>query len=83
MPTTPGQRPGMLPGGGSAMPPGAGAVPAMRGQAQTPAVQKQVLQQLLQTLKNPTTPDQQQQILHILKTNPQLMAAFIKQRQVG
>ncbi|CAH1390893.1 unnamed protein product [Nezara viridula] len=81
MPTTPGQRPGMLPGGGSAMPPGAAAVPAMRGQAQTPAVQKQVLQQLLQTLKNPTTPDQQQQILHILKTNPQLMAAFIKQRQ--
>ncbi|XP_014253868.1 CREB-binding protein isoform X3 [Cimex lectularius] len=59
-------------------------VPNMRQaapQQQNPAVQKQALQQLLQTLRSPTTPEQQQQILHILKTNPQLMAAFIKQRQ--
>jgi E1A/CREB-binding protein len=47
----------------------------------TPGMQKHALHQLLQTLKSPSTPDQQQQILHILKTNPQLMAAFIKQRQ--
>nr|7OSW_A Chain A, NCBD [Homo sapiens] len=38
------------------------------------------LQQLLQTLKSPNSPQQQQQVLHILKSNPQLMAAFIKQR---
>ena len=46
-----------------------------------PAMHKHALHQLLQTLKSPSTPEQQQQILHILKTNPQLMAAFIKQRQ--
>lgn len=45
---------------------------------------KHALQQLMQTLKNPTSgPDQQTQILQILKSNPQLMAAFIKQRQVS
>nr|CAD7396910.1 unnamed protein product [Timema poppensis] len=44
-------------------------------------MQKHALQQLLQTLKSPNTPEQQQQILQILKSNPQLMAAFIKQRQ--
>lgn len=45
---------------------------------------KHALQQLMQTLKNPTSgPDQQSQILQILKSNPQLMAAFIKQRQVS
>lgn len=75
-------RGGLVPGAGNNIP-GTAAVPTIRGQAQSPQVQKQVLQQLLQTLKNPTTPDQQQQILHILKTNPQLMAAFIKQRQVS
>jgi len=42
---------------------------------------KQALQQLLATLRSPNTPEQQQQILQILKSNPQLMAAFIKQRQ--
>lgn len=40
----------------------------------------QVLQQLLATLKSPNSPQQQQQVLQILKSNPQLMAAFIKQR---
>lgn len=43
---------------------------------------KQALQQLMQTLRSPQSPEQQQQILAILKSNPQLMAAFIKQRQV-
>lgn len=45
--------------------------------------QKQTLSQLMQSLKNPTGgPEQQAQLLQILKSNPQIMAAFIKQRQV-
>ncbi|XP_057659426.1 CREB-binding protein isoform X6 [Diorhabda carinulata] len=44
-------------------------------------MQKQALQQLMQTLRSPQSAEQQQQILTILKSNPQLMAAFIKQRQ--
>lgn len=44
---------------------------------------KQALQQLMQTLRSPHSDQQQQQILSILKSNPQLMAAFIKQRQVS
>lgn len=44
--------------------------------------QKQTLQQLMQTLKNPSGPEHQAQLLQILKSNPQIMAAFIKQRQV-
>ncbi|KAM6957345.1 CREB binding protein b isoform 2-T2 [Aplochiton taeniatus] len=38
------------------------------------------LQDLLRTLKSPSSPHQQQQVLSILKSNPHLMAAFIKQR---
>ncbi|KAI5087532.1 histone acetyltransferase p300 isoform X7 [Silurus meridionalis] len=38
------------------------------------------MQELLQTLRSPSSPQQQQQVLHILRSNPQLMAAFIKQR---
>uniref|UniRef100_A0A672HTJ7 histone acetyltransferase n=1 Tax=Salarias fasciatus TaxID=181472 RepID=A0A672HTJ7_SALFA len=38
------------------------------------------LQDLLRTLKSPSSPQQQQQVLSILKSNPHLMAAFIKQR---
>lgn len=45
-------------------------------------MQKQALQQLMATLRSPQSAEQQQQILTILKSNPQLMAAFIKQRQV-
>lgn len=45
-------------------------------------VQKQALQQLMHTLRSPQSPEQQQQILTILKAHPQLMAAFIKQRAV-
>lgn len=41
---------------------------------------KHALQQLMQTLRSPHTPEQQNQILQILKSNPPLMAAFIKQR---
>ena len=43
--------------------------------------QKQAVQQLLQTLKNNPGPEQQQQLLKLLKACPQLMAAFIKERQ--
>merc|ERR1719499_678686 len=49
------------------------------GQRQT----MQSLQQLIQALKSPQSPQQQQQVLQILKSNPSLMAAFIKQRQHG
>lgn len=45
----------------------------------------QQLQQLLQTIKDspyPTNTELNQQILQILKANPKLLAAFIKQRQV-
>ncbi|XP_062846671.1 CREB-binding protein-like [Trichomycterus rosablanca] len=45
-----------------------------------PAVAPGALQDLLRTLKSPSSPQQQQQVLNILKSNPQLMAAFIKQR---
>lgn len=44
---------------------------------------KQALQQLMQTLRSPSTPEQQSQMLQILKSNPPLMAAFIKQRQAS
>ncbi|XP_011156403.1 histone lysine acetyltransferase CREBBP isoform X2 [Solenopsis invicta] len=44
-------------------------------------MQKHALQQLIQILRSPYTPDQQNQILQILKSNPSLMAAFIKHRQ--
>ncbi|XP_072047352.1 uncharacterized protein [Amphiura filiformis] len=40
----------------------------------------QALQQLLQMLKSPNSPQKEKQVLAILKSNPQLMAAFIKQR---
>ncbi|XP_018419432.1 PREDICTED: histone acetyltransferase p300 [Nanorana parkeri] len=35
---------------------------------------------LLRTLRSPSSPMQQQQVLNILHSNPQLLAAFIKQR---
>ncbi|XP_028310158.1 CREB binding protein b isoform X2 [Gouania willdenowi] len=38
------------------------------------------LQELLRTLKSPSSQQQQHQVLSILKSNPHLMAAFIKQR---
>jgi E1A/CREB-binding protein len=51
------------------------------GKPTSNAAQKQAVQQLLQTLKNNPGPEQQQQLLQLLKASPQLMAAFIKQRQ--
>ncbi|XP_005990725.1 CREB-binding protein isoform X1 [Latimeria chalumnae] len=44
------------------------------------SISPNALQDLLRTLKSPSSPQQQQQVLNILKSNPQLMAAFIKQR---
>ncbi|XP_024140259.1 histone acetyltransferase p300 isoform X2 [Oryzias melastigma] len=38
------------------------------------------LQELLRTLRSPSSPMQQQQVLNILRSNPTLMAAFIRQR---
>ena len=55
--------------------PGNPNMPGQQGQGQT-----QFLQQLIHALKSPQSPQQQQQVLQILKSNPSLMAAFIKQR---
>ena len=38
------------------------------------------LHQLLQILRKPSTPQLQQEVVQILRSNPQLMAAFVKQR---
>ncbi|XP_014667428.1 PREDICTED: histone acetyltransferase p300-like [Priapulus caudatus] len=43
-------------------------------------VPQHALQQLMSTLRSPASPQQQQEVLNILKSYPQLMAAFIKQR---
>lgn len=69
--------------GGSVRPPVAVVEPSrvVPGGAATQNHHK-ALQQLMVTLRSPTTPDQQAQILSILKSHPPLMAAFIKQRQV-
>ncbi|XP_066496468.1 CREB-binding protein isoform X2 [Tiliqua scincoides] len=57
------------------------AGPRMPGVQQPPrSIPPNALQELLRTLKSPSSPQQQQQVLNILKSNPQLMAAFIKQR---
>ncbi|XP_052284264.1 CREB-binding protein-like [Dreissena polymorpha] len=42
----------------------------------------EALEQLMRTLKSPPSPQKQQQVIQILKSNPQLMAAFIKQRNL-
>lgn len=68
---------GMRPGGGV----GGANMPGMVQLGPNNVPQKQAVQQLIQTLKNNPGPEQQQQLLQILKANPQLMAAFIKQRQ--
>ncbi|XP_054851463.1 CREB-binding protein isoform X2 [Eublepharis macularius] len=57
------------------------AGPRTPGVQQPPrSIPPNALQELLRTLKSPSSPQQQQQVLNILKSNPQLMAAFIKQR---
>ncbi|PIO23829.1 hypothetical protein AB205_0221260 [Aquarana catesbeiana] len=62
--------------------PQAVAGPRLQGvpQQQARNISPNALQDLLRTLKSPSSPQQQQQVLNILKSNPQLMAAFIKQR---
>uniref|UniRef100_A0A803YCU6 histone acetyltransferase n=1 Tax=Meleagris gallopavo TaxID=9103 RepID=A0A803YCU6_MELGA len=45
-----------------------------------PPLPQAALQNLLRTLRSPSSPMQQQQVLNILHSNPQLLAAFIKQR---
>lgn len=52
------------------------------GPGGTSTMHNRAYQQLMATLKSPNTPEQQNQILHILKNNPSLMATFIRQRQV-
>ena len=48
-----------------------------------PNNKQQVIQQLMMALKTPQSIEHQQQVLQILKSNPPLMAAFIKQRRVS
>ncbi|XP_058872680.1 histone acetyltransferase p300-like isoform X2 [Acipenser ruthenus] len=48
--------------------------------AQAVGLNQAALQDLLWVLRSPSSPLQQQQVLNILRSNPQLMAAFIKQR---
>lgn len=78
---------GMQPGGQMGQPPQLQQAGVRPGQPQlggaAAGMQKQALQQLMQTLRSPQSTDQQAQILQILKSNPQLMAAFIKQRAVS
>uniref|UniRef100_A0A671RRL1 histone acetyltransferase n=1 Tax=Sinocyclocheilus anshuiensis TaxID=1608454 RepID=A0A671RRL1_9TELE len=52
----------------------------MQHRGVTSSIAPGALQDLLRTLKSPSSPQQQQQVLNILKSNPHLMAAFIKQR---
>ncbi|XP_052796528.1 histone lysine acetyltransferase CREBBP-like isoform X2 [Mya arenaria] len=66
--------PGMNPGMNTNRP------PQMLQRPQGPGAPNEALEQLLRTLKSPTSPQQQQQVIQILKSYPQLMAAFIKQR---
>lgn len=61
---------GMMGGPGGAINPGAG----------NGGLLQSALQDLLRTLRSPSSPLQQQQVLKILRSNPQLMATFVKQR---
>ncbi|XP_041634114.1 histone acetyltransferase p300 isoform X2 [Cheilinus undulatus] len=65
---------GQQQGAGGGVP--AGAIPGAAGGN----IPQAALQELLRTLRSPSSPLQQQQVLNILHSNPQLMAAFIKQR---
>ncbi|XP_057682643.1 histone acetyltransferase p300 isoform X2 [Corythoichthys intestinalis] len=59
---------------------GAGGVPQMAGAGGPGNLPQGALQDLLRTLRSPSSPLQQQQVLNILRSNPTLMAAFIRQR---
>uniref|UniRef100_A0A667YLC8 histone acetyltransferase n=1 Tax=Myripristis murdjan TaxID=586833 RepID=A0A667YLC8_9TELE len=62
-------------------PPQQGVTPQQQGMPRMPGnIAPSAVQDLLRTLKSPSSPQQQQQVLNILKSNPHLMAAFIKQR---
>ncbi|XP_078274123.1 CREB-binding protein-like isoform X7 [Rhinoraja longicauda] len=75
-------QPGMPRGAMQMTPPQTTAGQRMPSSQQPPrgSISPNALQDLLRTLKSPSSPQQQQQVLNILKSNPQLMAAFIKQR---
>ncbi|XP_065159068.1 CREB-binding protein isoform X2 [Atheta coriaria] len=66
-------------GGTPALRPTVGNIQQQPGAGNIP--HKAAIQQLMQTLRSPQSDEQQRQLLHILKSNPQLMAACIKQRQ--
>ncbi|XP_065566300.1 CREB-binding protein-like [Artemia franciscana] len=64
-------------------------VPTNQGQSGVPGPNQvaqrplpQALQELLKTLKGPESPQQQQEVLQILKSSPQLMETFRRQRTV-
>ncbi|XP_068610300.1 histone acetyltransferase p300 [Brachionichthys hirsutus] len=57
-----------------------GIPPSMAGAVASGNLPQAALQDLLRTLRSPTSPHQQQQVLNILRSNPTLMAAFIRQR---
>ncbi|KAK9399888.1 hypothetical protein NXF25_012907 [Crotalus adamanteus] len=59
--------------------PGMGQVPGT-APSKPGSLPQAALQNLLRTLRSPSSPMQQQQVLNILHSNPQLLAAFIKQR---
>lgn len=76
----PGTR-GMMPGlGVSGGPVGLPASIAGANAAASGNLPQGALQELLRTLRSPSSPLQQQQVLNILRSNPALMAAFIRQR---
>ncbi|GFS77673.1 CREB-binding protein [Nephila pilipes] len=59
---------------------GAVGLPQMLSSPGTSTVTQATLNHLLQTLKSSNFSSQKQHVLALLKSNPQLMAAFIKQR---
>nr|XP_057917914.1 histone acetyltransferase p300 isoform X2 [Doryrhamphus excisus] len=59
---------------------GAAGNPAMPGAGGSGNLPQAALHDLLRTLRSPSSPLQQQQVLNILRSNPTLMAAFIRQR---
>uniref|UniRef100_A0A3Q3JU27 histone acetyltransferase n=1 Tax=Monopterus albus TaxID=43700 RepID=A0A3Q3JU27_MONAL len=58
----------------------AGAPASLAAAAGAGNLPQAALQDLLRTLRSPSSPIQQQQVLNILRSNPTLMAAFIRQR---
>merc|ERR1719189_2796633 len=64
---------------------GAPQIQGQGAQQQNPhksGVTQQSLDELLAALRSPNSEGQRQQVLTILKSNPSLMAAFIKQRAI-